>query len=223
MPKLSEKKIINKIKSIDFNAHWYRRVFHVFGASFLFYYMLPDSDWINLLKFWIPPFIVIFAIILEILRIKGKISSKHFFGLRMYEQKRIGSYVFFGVGILILLRFFPQQIAIPCILCACIGDPIIGEVRNRFGNNYVYLFGFFVCMFFFLVSWYKASVNLMIIVGVVGAIGAIIGETQKIWWLDDDFMIQILPGLLLLIIWFAIPDLGFTRPDIIIYPGLMPW
>ena len=96
------KKIKNtkdRINSLDFDAHWYRHVFHAFGASFLFYYMLPDIHWINILKFWIPPAIVVIAIILEILRLKGKISSNHFFGLRMYEQKRVGSYIFFAVAI----------------------------------------------------------------------------------------------------------------------------
>ena len=140
-----------KINSLDFDAHWYRRTFHAFGASFLLYYLLPDVDWINLLKLWIPPLIVLFVVILEVLRLSGKISSNHFFGLRMYEEKRIGSYVFFAVAILILLRFFPQQIAIPCILCATLGDPIIGEIRRRYSMNYVYILVFlYVCTFLLL-------------------------------------------------------------------------
>lgn len=212
-----------KINSLDFDAHWYRRVFHAFGASFLFYYMLPDLDWINILKFWVPPAIVIFAISLEILRLKGKISSDHFFGLRMYEQKRVGSYVFFAVAILILLRFFPQHIAIPCILCACLGDPIMGEIRHRFSMKHVYLFGFLICMFFFTIAWYKTDVRLMILASVVGGFGAVVGETKKFWWLDDDFMIQMVPAILLIIIWIAMPHLGFSYPDQIIYPGEMPW
>ncbi|MDH7518125.1 MAG: dolichol kinase, partial [Candidatus Thermoplasmatota archaeon] len=44
----------NKINAIEFDVHWYRRVFHAFGACFLFYYLLPDVNWINLLKFWVP-------------------------------------------------------------------------------------------------------------------------------------------------------------------------
>ena len=212
-----------KINSIDINVHWYRRVFHAFGASFVFYYMLPNVDWINLLKFWIPPIIVIIAIILEILRLKGRISSDHFFGLRVYEKDRIGSYVFFAVAILILLRFFPQQIAIPCILCACLADPIMGEIRQRLGMKYVYTLGFFVCMFFFIISWYKADIRLLILVSVIGAFGAIVGETKKFWWIDDDFMIQIVPAVLLLIIWICAPYLGFNLPDPIIYPGLISW
>ena len=211
-----------KINSLDFDAHWYRRVFHAFGASFVFYYMLPDQDWINILKFWFPPIILVIAIILEFFRLKGKISSDHFFGLRMYEKNRVGSYVFFAVAILILLWFFPQQIAIPCILCACIADPIMGEIRNHFGKKYVYPYGFMVCMVLFMVSWYKADFKLMFLVSIVGAFGAVVGETKKIWWLDDDFMIQMVPAVLILIIWIALPNIGFSFPDPIIYPGLFP-
>ena len=96
----TKKKIRNtkeKINSLDFDAHWYRRVFHTFGASFLVYYLLPDYDLITLLKPLVLTAIVVFIIILEILRINGFVSSDHFFGLRMYEKKRIGSYVFFAV------------------------------------------------------------------------------------------------------------------------------
>jgi len=214
----------NKINSIDFDAHWYRRVFHAFGACFLFYYLLPDLDWINLLKFWIPPIIVIFAISLEILRLKGKISSNHFFGLRMYEKDRVGSYVFFAVGILILLMLPWQPISIPCILCACLGDPIIGEIRGRYGKKNSIILGFLICMLFFVVIWYNVDIRLTILVAIIGGLGAIIGETKKLWWLDDDFMIQILPAVLLIIIWFIAPHLGLNLPpDQIINAGRMPW
>jgi dolichol kinase len=222
----TKKKIDNarkKINSLEYDAHWYRRVFHGFGASFLFYYLLPDEEWINTLKFWIPLIFVVIAILLEVLRLKGFVSSNHFFGLRMYEKNRIGSYVFFAVAIFILLIFFPQQIAIPCILCACIGDPLIGEIRHRFGMHYVYVMGFLICMIFFLISWYKADPLLMVFVGIVGAFGAIIGETKKFWWLDDDFMIQMLPAVLLAFVWLAIPHLGFSYPGEIIYPALWLW
>ena len=213
-----------RINSLHFDAHWYRRVFHAFGASFLFYYMLPNVEWINILKYWIPPTIVVIAIILEILRLNGKISGDHFFGLRMYEQKRVGSYVFFAVAILILLRFFPQHIAIPCILCACLGDPIMGEIRHRFSMKYVYVFGFLVCLFFFMIAWYKIDIRIMIIASVIGGFGAVVGETKKFWWLDDDFMIQMVPAILLIIIWICLPYLGLNFSDpTIIYPGKMPW
>lgn len=207
-----------KINSLDFDAHWYRRVFHTFGASFLVYYLLPDYDWINLLKLWILTTIVVFIIILEILRINGFVSSDHFFGLRMYEKKRIGSYIFFAVGVLLLLAFFPQPIAVPCILCASIGDPVMGEIRHRFTKRHIYILGFLVCLFFFLFSWYTAGWFLMIVVSVIGACFAVLGEIKKFWWIDDDFMIQILPAVLLLILWNLGIYLGWNLPSDIIHP-----
>ena len=222
----TKKKIIetrDKINLIDFDAHWYRRVFHAFGASFLFYYIIPNVDWINVLKFWVPPIIVVIAILIEVLRLKGIISSDHFFGLRFYEQNRVGSYVFFAVAILILLRFFPQQIAVPCILCACLADPFMGELRKRFNNKTAIISGFLLCMFFFVFTWYKADPLLIIAVGIIGATGAVIGEIKKFSWLDDDFMIQMMPAFLLLIVWFVLSYVGSNLPDPIIYPALMPW
>ena len=224
--KTTKNKIIEthkKINALEYDAHWYRRVFHTFGACFLFYYILPTGiDWIEFLKFWAPPIIVAFAITLEILRIKGFVSSDHFFGLRMYEKNRVGSYVFFGVGILILLWRFPQFIAVPCILCACIADPVIGEIRYRFGVKHVYVLGFILCFFFFMISWYSAGFPLMITGSAVGALGAIIGETKKLWWLDDDFMIQILPAVLLLVIWYIASNMGLNLPGDIIIPAEVP-
>jgi len=213
-----------KINSLNFNAHWYRRVFHAFGACFLFYYMLPDVDWINLLKFWVPPLIIVFAVILEVLRLKGVISSDHFFGLRMYEKNRVGSYLFFGVAVLILLRFFPQQIAIPCILCGCLADPVMGEARHRFGKTRVYLVGFLMCMVFFMVSWYKADLWIVFLVSIVGASSAVLGEVKKFWWLDDDFMIQIVPAVLLIVFILSLKQMGVEISfEQVIYPGNMPW
>ena len=210
-----------KINSLDFDAHWYRRVFHTFGASFLVYYLLPDYDWINLFKPLVLSSIVFFIIILETLRINGFISSDYFFGLRMYEKKRIGSYVFFAVGVLLLLAFFPQLIAIPCILCASIGDPVMGEIRHRFNIRNAYIIGFLVGLFFFLFSWYSADWFLMILASIIGACVAVIGEIKKFWWIDDDLMIQILPAVLLLILWNIGIYLGWNLPSDIIHPILV--
>jgi len=191
----------NKIGSIQFEAHWFRRVFHTFAASFLIYYMLPDEPWITTLKTGFAVGVVFFVFILEYLRIKGKIRSSDFFGLRKYEEKRPASYLYFGVAILILLVFFPQQIAIPCILCACFSDPIIGEIRHRYGKKEAYIIGFLICMFFFLITWHTVDMSIMFFVSIFGASAAVIGEAKKFWLIDDDFMIQILPAVILLILW----------------------
>jgi len=193
--------IKNKINSIELEAHWFRRVFHTFAASFLIYYMLPDDLWITLLKILIAVGIVLFVIIVEYLRIKGILHSSNFFGLRIYEEKRPASYVYFGVALLILLVFFPQQIAIPCILCACFSDPIIGEIRHRFGKKEAYIGGFLICMFCFLITWHTVDISILLPISILGASAAVIGEAKKFWLIDDDFMIQMLPAVILFLLW----------------------
>lgn len=208
-----------KIDSIELDVHWFRRVFHTFAASFLIYYILPNEQWINTSKIVISIAIVLFVAGLEYRRIKGKIRGEHFFGLRTYEKKRPAGYLYFGVALLLLLLFFPQQIAIPCILCACFADPIIGEIRDRLGKKQAYLVGFFVCMFFFLINWHTAELWIILSISMLGAIAAIIGEAGNFRILDDDFMIQMLPAFMILIIWQGLIIFGINiLPTKIILP-----
>ncbi|MEF8879536.1 MAG: dolichol kinase [Candidatus Thermoplasmatota archaeon] len=209
-----------KINSIDFDAHWYRRVFHTFGASFLIFYVIPNDGWIGTIKIWIPILFVALALSLEVLRLNGVISSEHFFGLRFYEKSRIGSYLFFGIGALILLLLFPQQIAVPCILCASIGDPIMGETRLRRGRKSSIVVGFLVCMSFFIVTWHQNVMWVALLISILGGGFAVLGEIKKYWWIDDDFMVQMLPAitLFLIIIFLRYMDIDIVFKQII-FPG----
>ena len=192
---------LERMNAIEVDAHWFRRVFHTFAASFLFYYLLPDEEWINLGKIVLPVIIVLCMVVIEYRRIRGDLDYQRFFGLRNYEKKRPASYLYFGVAVLLLFLFFPQQIVIPCILCASFTDPIIGESRYYLGKKRAYAIGFVVSMFFFLVSWYRADWWVLILVPLLGATGAVMGEARKLKLVDDDFMIQMLPAILLLLMW----------------------
>jgi len=216
--------ITQKINAVEFDVHWYRRVFHTFGTSFLLYYLLPSEKWIDVVKVVLLVFIFGLICVMEYLRLRGKIGSDYFFGLRFYEKKRVGSYLYFGVAALLLLLLFPQQIAIPCILCASLGDPIIGELRYRFGKRTAAMLGFFLCLLFFGLTWYKADLLVLCGVSLVGATGAVIGETKKFWWLDDDFMIQMLPAILLFVLWIGMRYTGVDiLPKSLLYPVILPW
>lgn len=193
--------LLERLNAIEVNAHWFRRVFHTFAASFLFYYLLPDEPWINLLKIVLPIGLIAGMVMIEYHRLRGEIDHQRFFGLRGYEKGRPASYLYFGIAVVLLFLLFPQQIAIPCILCASFTDPIIGESRFYFGKKKAYLIGFVVSLLFFLVTWYQADWWMLIIVSIIGALGALIGEAKKLQFIDDDFMIQMLPAILLLLLW----------------------
>jgi dolichol kinase len=211
--------LLERLNAIEVDAHWFRRVFHAFAASFLVYYLLPDEPWMHLGKIILPILIVAWMVIVEYQRIRGDISQRRFFGLRHYERKRPASYLYFGVAIVLLFLLFPQQIAIPCILCASFTDPIIGESRFHLGKKQAYLIGFFFSAFFFTMTWFQAEWWVLLMVSLLGAAGAVIGEGKKLKWVDDDFMIQILPALLLWFLWQGLLMIGVNiLPPPIIYP-----
>ena len=221
---LHKKEIKEKIDAIKVDTHWFRRVFHTFAASFLMFYLFPDELWATVLKISLAVLFLLIVILIEYYRIKGRFDNSQFFGLRKYETKRPAGYLYFGVAMFILLIFFPPQIAIPCILCACFADPIIGEVRHRFGKTQAYFIGFLVCMFFFLITWFRADITVLIPIALIGASSAVLGETKKFRLIDDDFMIQMLPAILILIIWLVIKSTGVDiLPDTIIHPLVFNW
>lgn len=203
-----QEELKEKIIAIELDAHWFRRVFHAFAASFLFYYLLPDDLWSILIKIYVPIIIVSAIAILEYRRITGEIDHQHFFGLRGYEKGRAASYLYFGMGLLLLFLFFPQQIAIPCLLCASFTDPVIGELRYYWGKKRAYLIGFLVSLFIFFITWYRADWWIVLAVAVLGASGAVFGEIKKWKFVDDDFTIQIIPAILLLILWQGMLVMG---------------
>jgi dolichol kinase len=210
---------LEQINAIEVDAHWFRRVFHTFAASFLFYYLLPDEEWINIIKIIVPISIVFCMVVIEYRRLRGSLDHQRFFGLRSYEKKQPASYLYFGIAVLLLFLLFPQQIAIPCILCASLTDPIIGETRYHLGKKKAYAIGFIISLLFFLITWYRADWWILILVSLVGAAGALIGETKKLRFVDDDFMIQMLPALLLLLLWQGFLAFGVNiLPPTIILP-----
>lgn len=211
--------LLERLNAIEVDAHWFRRAFHTFAASFLFYYLLPDEEWITTAKIVLPVLIVVCMILVEYQRLRGGVDHQRFFGLRSYEKKRPASYLYFGVAVLLLFLFFPQQIAIPCILCASFSDPIIGESRYYLGKKYAVILGFVVSFFFFLITWYRAEWWVLIFIPFVGATGAVLGEARELSCIDDDFMIQMLPAVLILIAWQGLLLLQVDiLPPPLIYP-----
>jgi dolichol kinase len=213
--------LLEQLNAIEVDAHWFRRVFHTFAASFLFYYILPDGEILSLIKIVVPIGILLCMTVIEYHRVRGSLNHQRFFGLRSYEKKRPASYLYFGIAVLLLFLLFPQQIAIPCILCASFTDPIIGESRYYLGKKRAYLIGFFVSLFFFLVTWYQADYWILILVSFIGATGALIGEAIKLKLLDDDFMIQMLPAIILYLVWqgFQTMDIHILPPKILLPMG----
>lgn len=199
------------MKSCDpqHSSHWFRRMIHVSGACALVYYLYPDNImWIYILKIVVILTILISAVIIEGLRLSNRLDEGFLFPFRSYETNRVGAYIWFGVSIFILLLLFPQQIAGACILTACFGDPLIGEIRNK-NRVLSEIAGVALCLFIFLIfgyPWYVAFLAGLLAVGAEGI------KTKKI---DDDFLMPVIPAIVI----YILTLLGIIRlPEILITP-----
>ena len=179
--------------------YWFRRSAHVFATTFISYYFLPDSGYIGILKRIIVLSLLIIIIALDIARLKRK--RYRLTGLRDYEENRIGSYVYFGIGTSILLLLFPQQIAIPCIVSAALADPVAGELR-RINLKLSYLIVFMLSFIIFYSTWLTSPYAILI--SVISSLSLTLSELKKFRYLDDDLLMQIVPALTILIFYLIL-------------------
>jgi len=175
-------------QQVEFDPHWFRRAFHAFGAAFVAYYLLPSEGTVGLFRDVLPLAIFAGAVGLELYRMSGRVPTEAFFGLREYERRRVSGYVYFGFSVLLLVYLFPQPIAVACILAAAIGDPIVGEFRRaNLPAASVVAGSAFVLGVFLLIDFHP-------LLAVFGTALMIVAERVKIRWLDDDFLMPMLPA-----------------------------
>jgi hypothetical protein len=218
-------------------TNYIRRLCHILASLSVVYYFFGDS------LFGVPKLIVIF-IALSIIPLTIDVLRLRFdwkiLGIRDHEKDRMASYVWFTHGSLILILICPQQIAVPVIIAASWGDPIIGEIR-RFRRSIAFSVGIlFCCAVFLLYGYWESSIPLAIFAGCVCFIGEATEfgfrwtlrrdlfysrHKEKESWLakyatfitktDDDFTMQIFPGIVLLIVYLLAPN---WFPDPLIEP-----
>jgi hypothetical protein len=218
----------------------FRRALHVSFGAVVLYYLFPKTilglpTWILLVAF-----ITIPSVIMELWRIK---SHRLFYGLREHETHHVASYFWFVNGAVLLLIFFPQYIAAPCILATAIGDPVIGETR-LLRRRWAFSIGFLVCFFSFLLfryHWAFAAIAGLIAESMTLEINwefrdeLFYSRSQKkvsrykewfdfIFKTDDDLMMQLIPALFIFLCVLFFQANGFSYlvpPNNII--SQLPW
>jgi hypothetical protein len=200
---------------LRFNPHWFRRAVHAMGGALILYYLLPPGDPVaGPIRRYLPAVAFAAGAAVEGFRMAGGIKSEHFFGLREYERSRVSGYIYFGAATVLLLYFFPQAIAVPSIVGAAIGDPIVGEVRDRYGMGPGLATGTaFGAFLYALLGWGG------LVAVAAGAIMAV-AESTRFRLLDDDLLMPMVPALVLLGLHLA----GYLAvPEPLIQPMGVPW
>ncbi len=194
-----------------------RRLLHFAGSLFLSYYLIPEFLPYSINKTWILILILLLVGSIELYRSHSYKIHKIEPLLREYEQIRPASYGYFSLGAIILLAYFPQYIAIPCILSAAICDPLIGILKQKRRKKVGFILGFFISFIFFYFCWQDTSIWISFVASILGASMVIFAEQASTVWLDDDLLMQIIPGIVLFFFLMIIEKFSILPPTDIIY------
>jgi dolichol kinase len=185
----------------------FRKVFHLCAPAFLSYYLVPTDAW-GLLPspcHWLAPREILLLAVLgavlasEAARVRlGWLA----FGMRQYERGRLAAHAWAGIGISIGFLFFPRAFVVAVVFGMALGDPLMGLARERMPKLYP--------MLPLLVYWLTVAAALHVQSGahpaltanmaMVAACAAVLCESPKLEWLDDDFLLLTVP---LVALWVA--------------------
>ena len=218
-----------------------RRILHLLFTFAIIYYLLPFTVFGIPRHYYFIIIIFLIPILIEIIRLRAGVI---FHGLHEHEANHVASYVWFTTGATILILFFPQQIAAPCIVATALGDPVIG-LTKPYRRRFIFLITFIICLLVFILFKYS------IYIAIFAAAIAFIAESfefkirirlrPNLFWsrsrhrfsrykaffdflfrTDDDFMMQIIPAVALFILFSIFPEL--LPPEIIQpLPSLLPY
>ena len=176
----------------------WRRALHLFGASVLFYYLLPP----NLVGGFTREELLLIALglvlVLEFLRRSAGVELPT---IRAYERARIASYTFYAVALVAAVLLFPLPIALVVVLGTAFVDPLIGELRlaPRWQSTYPWFPGVVYVLLgssaLILVTHWPPFAA--VVFSGIAAVVALAVERPKIRDLDDDLAMTLVPALLL--------------------------
>jgi len=176
----------------------WRRILHGLGAAALLYYALPNDFFVVVPKLDVLLAALAAVYVLEALR---HVAGLELPTIRSYETGRIGSFALFGTAIVVAIVVFPLAIASAVVLGTAIVDPLAGELRRdpRYRRvDALAPFAVYSGLAFLglavLGGWPAGpSVGLAVLAGAI----AVAVERPKLWWVDDDLVMTLVPALAL--------------------------
>ena len=174
-----------------------RRIVHMLLALAPIYYLFPVELTPYGIRRWVLLVVFIGAIIaFEIVRLAKGIT---FLGLRPHEKDQIASFVWAAAGIVLTLWLFPQEIASAAIVGMALVDPLLGELRRSGAKDpttvSVSALAYFAISFSVLFALGPFEAVECLALASIGALLAIPSEWFEVPFVDDDFLMPVIPAL----------------------------
>jgi len=175
------------------SAESIRKVIHLMYPIALVYFWLPPDAYIGVGKEYIVAAVLVALFVIEAIRLVTKFKMPL---IREYERSRIGAYTLGSLGIGIALVFFPLPVAAVAVCGMAWIDPLCHSTKKGGGYPLVPIIVYFDLAAFFFLSANYQPFN-AIFYGAVGAVVAIASEAPKIRMIDDDFIMTLVPLIVL--------------------------
>lgn len=176
----------------------WRRILHLLGSTVLVYDAVPDNFFVIVPKVDVLIAALVFLISLEILRHAAGLELPT---IRPYEARRVASFVFFSVALVLAVLLFPLPIAAAVVLGTAIVDPIAGELRQQNAPLLQALgiplgaYGLLAFVGLVAIGGWPAPTSALLVLGAAPL--ALAAERPKWSWLDDDLLMTFVPGVFL--------------------------
>ncbi len=174
-------------------AETLRRAIHLVYPIALSYYWFPSDSYIGIRKEYVVVAVLVAFFAIEAVRLTTKFKMPL---IREYERTRIGAYALGSLGIGIGLLFFPLPVTAVAVCGMAWIDPICGATKKGGAYPIIPLIVYFdmAAMFFLFANYYPMN---SIFYGAVGSLVAIAAEKPNLKLIDDDFVMIIVPLLVL--------------------------
>lgn len=172
-----------------------RRIIHFLVALAPLYYALPVELPVLSVHRW--TLVVIFfagVCVFEAYRLWRGVT---FFGLRPHEKNQIASFAWAAAGITAVLWLCPHDIAAAALVGMALVDPLAGELRKAKGYAVAAVASvavYFALAFSVIYLWGWRDDVMVLALATLGALTAVAAESTKVKYVDDDFLMLVIPG-----------------------------
>ncbi len=176
----------------------WRRIMHTLGAAVLVYFALPNDFFVIAPKVDILLAALGVMLVLEVLRHAAGLQLPT---IRPYETRRVASFVFFSVALVLAVLLFPLPIAAAVVLGTSFVDPIVGELRHERASPLLSVgipigaYGLLAFVGLAAIGGWPAGDSALL--AAAAAPIAVAAEWPKYPWADDDLVMTIVPALFL--------------------------
>ena len=180
-------------------GHWLRRFIHlsIIIYPWLYYsYGQTVADFLQVSQRGAVIVIVIAMLALELIRICFGLTV---WGQRQHETRQLSSFAWTVLGVAVAVLMLPFHYAFIVVLTTAIIDPLVGEFRARgFSAWIVELIGLVVAWLIWFAAAYGFGVAWWWVIIMPPVILAV--EWPSFTWVDDNFLMMVVPTLILFIL-----------------------